>query len=106
MARTLVNAINHSELLYRGLGMSLIAIALHNFFWLFIGTFIMFGIAQLYDEPQVTSLATTAPRAPPPPLTRIALRKSTTAASPSSGPPPSSPPAATSTAASPSPPTA
>jgi hypothetical protein len=61
MARALINAINHSELLYRGLGMSLIAVALHNFFWLFVGTFIMYGVSQLYAEPQVSGEHTLCP---------------------------------------------
>ena len=31
--------------------MTILAIMIHNFFWLFIGTFIMYGIATQYEDP-------------------------------------------------------
>ena len=54
LAKAVVEAIKQSELLHRAIGMSIIAVAVHNFFWLFVGTFIMYGIGLLYDDPPET----------------------------------------------------
>jgi Trk-type K+ transport system membrane component len=52
LAKALVEAITQSELLHRAIGMTILAIMIHNFFWLFIGTFVMYGIATQYEDPQ------------------------------------------------------
>ena len=54
LAKAVVEAIKQSELLHRALGMTIVAVMFHNFFCLFIGTFIMYGISLLYDDPPET----------------------------------------------------
>ena len=51
IAVSLVEVIKQCEMIHRGLQMSILLIFLHNFFWLFFGTFITYGINTLYSDP-------------------------------------------------------
>ena len=51
IAQSCIEAIKQCEIIHRALAMSILLIFLHLFFWLFLGTFIMYGINCIYDDP-------------------------------------------------------
>jgi hypothetical protein len=77
LATAVVEVIKNRDMVHRAIGTVMIAIILHNFFWIVIGTFIMYGVSQHYDDPPEcvergfsklwTSAFLTASRQPPSP---------------------------------------
>jgi hypothetical protein len=51
IAKSLVEVINQCEMIHRALAMTMLLVVLHIFLWLFIGTFIMYGISTMYAHP-------------------------------------------------------
>jgi Trk-type K+ transport system membrane component len=51
IARSLVEVTHQCEMIDRALAMSILLVFVHTAFWLFFGTFIMYGINTLYDDP-------------------------------------------------------
>ncbi len=52
IAKSLVEVVNQCEMIHRALAMTILLVLLHMFFWLFIGTFIMYGINTMYADPE------------------------------------------------------
>jgi Trk-type K+ transport system membrane component len=51
IARSLVEVIDRCEMIHSALAMSILLVFMHNFFWLFFGTFITYGISTMYPDP-------------------------------------------------------
>ena len=51
IAKSLVEVINQCEMIHRALAMSILLVFVHNFFWLFFGTFITYSINTMYADP-------------------------------------------------------
>jgi hypothetical protein len=51
LANAVVEVIKNRDMVHRAIGTAMIAVILHNLFWIVIGSFIMYGIAQHYDDP-------------------------------------------------------
>jgi Trk-type K+ transport system membrane component len=51
IAESLIETINQCEMIHRALGVSIILVALHNALWIGFGTFIMYGINTMYNDP-------------------------------------------------------